>query len=334
MMKLITKQEIGFSLMNLKPTKIASAYIGSDWPNFIHNPEDIEEIIISPTFGSNPKAIIEMAKTIGWDKLHLLDNLHAKFYLTNSSAIIGSANLTNNGLSGNVLYEACIETSDKKTIESLNTYFKDLKALAIEYYPDKESKLNRISILQEQWKKGIKHNIVATQNDISNTFEQYEMTSKHDFFITWYDEIDSGYTEAAESFESVIEEELHFLPDDNIKKDSWVLIWKKNQDNTPRKNTPLSWFYIDDIIPNGVKIDGDPDYKYTTLAFKRKGINSEEPPFEITDDFSEAFKRIVNAKGISEYLIQENTLFSVKKAQIGTRKIIDRIKKEIGQTTG
>ena len=39
----------------------------------------LKEVIVSPTFGSNPEAVVNLAKRIGWDNVYFLNELHAKF---------------------------------------------------------------------------------------------------------------------------------------------------------------------------------------------------------------------------------------------------------------
>ena len=59
-MNLIKSDETKKAIKECNPSRIAVAYIGKDWRDFI-NPKNIVEIIISPTLGSNPVAIQEIA---------------------------------------------------------------------------------------------------------------------------------------------------------------------------------------------------------------------------------------------------------------------------------
>jgi hypothetical protein len=56
MILLKTPTEISNKLKEIEPAQIAVAYVGADWKSFL-NSDHIENIIISPTLGSNPRAI-------------------------------------------------------------------------------------------------------------------------------------------------------------------------------------------------------------------------------------------------------------------------------------
>ncbi len=80
-MKVLIENDIQEAVSGCKPSKIAVAYIGADWQTFIPDPSRLESIIVSPTIGSNPWAIADLVKQIGWEKVAFLDELHAKTYI-------------------------------------------------------------------------------------------------------------------------------------------------------------------------------------------------------------------------------------------------------------
>ena len=82
-MKILIESEIQRAIRRCEPSKIAVAYIGTDWNTFVSDVESLGAIIVSPTLGSNPWAITDLAKQIGWDKIFFLDELHAKTYVGN-----------------------------------------------------------------------------------------------------------------------------------------------------------------------------------------------------------------------------------------------------------
>jgi hypothetical protein len=69
----LTKEKIRQAIDRCKPIQIAVAYIGIDWRDFILDTSNIEAVIVSPTLGTNPKAILSLAKEIGWDKILLMN---------------------------------------------------------------------------------------------------------------------------------------------------------------------------------------------------------------------------------------------------------------------
>lgn len=77
-MKILVEGEIKKSIKRCNPSKIAVAYIGSDWNMFVQNIDHLSTVIVSPTIGSNPRAIMDIARKIGWENVHFLDELHAK----------------------------------------------------------------------------------------------------------------------------------------------------------------------------------------------------------------------------------------------------------------
>lgn len=117
-MRLIHGTDIKSTIRDISPTSIAVAYVGIDWASYV-SPDRIKEIILSPTLGSNPYAIVNMAKYIGWENIYFLDNLHAKIYLSASQAAVGSFNLTANGLSAQGLEEAGFFIEEKEEIDGL-----------------------------------------------------------------------------------------------------------------------------------------------------------------------------------------------------------------------
>ena len=83
-MKLLTSsKEIRDGLSRIKPSRIAVAFVGSNWRDFVPA-HYLEEIILSPTLGSNPKAIEDLFKELSPARVHFLDELHSKIYLGKS----------------------------------------------------------------------------------------------------------------------------------------------------------------------------------------------------------------------------------------------------------
>ena len=149
-MEILQSDEIAPCLTEVSPHHIAVAYIGCDWEEFIKH-EGLEEIILSPTIGSNPDAIEQIAEKISWDRVLFLDNLHAKIYIGKDSAIIGSSNLSRNGLGVSEGLEECaVNITEDKEIGKITAYYGKLRELAHKAYPTYEKKLQRLSKLKTQ----------------------------------------------------------------------------------------------------------------------------------------------------------------------------------------
>lgn len=156
MKMLIDSQEIAKALQSLKPRRIAVAYVGKDWESLIPK-EFLQEIIVAPTVGSNPKAIRGLNKHLGtWDKVHLLDNLHAKFYLSDSAAIVTSANLSRNALGMSGLEEVGMWVDDELELLALQNRFDQLKAMASARYRTDEEKEARLKQAEEDRERALK----------------------------------------------------------------------------------------------------------------------------------------------------------------------------------
>ena len=151
-MTLLTKStELENAIKKLEPNKIAVAYVGKHWSNYII-PKELQEIILSPTIGSNPYAIEELINTLGIDNVYFLDNLHSKFFLSENAAIIGSCNLSKNALSETGLLEIGYKINNPTEINRLYSLFEDYKKKAIKKYTNQKKREKLIS-LKKDWSK-------------------------------------------------------------------------------------------------------------------------------------------------------------------------------------
>lgn len=67
-MKIISNSKIKSTLKKVQSNKIAVAYVGKDWKEYVNLTKD-DTIIVSSTLGSNPRAIQEFVELIGWDQV-------------------------------------------------------------------------------------------------------------------------------------------------------------------------------------------------------------------------------------------------------------------------
>lgn len=290
----------GFDIANgirlIKPRKIAVAFIGSDYEKYVDNEclKSLDSIVISPTEGSNPKAISKLVNTIGWEKVHFLSRLHAKMYIGKNAAIIGSPNLSKNGLigDGSGLYEVCVKIETRDEVDEI---FNEILNEAQEEFPDERSKQKALDglygIYNRRRSAKLEHG-----SDESMDFKDYDWNANEHFYITWYcDPCTRDYTVETKDFcektKDVIENDIAFVENDKIEENKWVLCWRsqKNYDKIDRRENP-SWLYIDKIIRNGWK-----DEFYTKLAIQLKSFSSNRPvpPFEITKKFTESFRNVI-----------------------------------------
>lgn len=202
--KVLLEDEIRKAIKRCKPAKIAVAYIGDDWNRYIPDVNGLEAIIVSPTFGSNPRAIIDLAKKIGWDKVYFLDELHAKIYVGPGAAVIGSANLTCNGLSGEGLIELCVEVNARETLNKLDTAFERLKECALRQYPTTDLKKARLIKLEKAWGTAIANRIIKNPNGKSTAFIDFEPLGEDHFYVLWYQPDVFKYSKDLEAIKPLI----------------------------------------------------------------------------------------------------------------------------------
>lgn len=298
---LLETENIGSEVKTIVPNMIAVAFIGSDWQDFI-DVSYLNKIILSPTLGSNPNAIESLVDIIGWDKVLFLDNLHAKIYIGENSAIVGSANLTKNGLSVNGLQEAALKTDNSQIIENLLSFFRKLELQAIEQYPSAEEKRRKLNKLKQQWNLAIRSSIFPEELNQPKLIQNYNVLGCDDFYIVWYQKgLDYEYSENVDSRKNYIVDEMHLSEEDKVQKGKWLLAWRITNNNKPYENLMPTWIFIDEIIENGVVTSED--YEYTKLALMLNKKTTILPPFQVTKELYKVFKEVVTDKTYAPYFI-------------------------------
>lgn len=326
-MKMLVEGEIAKEIRRCEPSKIAVAYIGSDWRTFVPESSRLEAIIVSPTLGSNPRAISDLANRLGWDNVYFLDELHAKFYLGNTSAVIGSANLTRNGLSGDGLVELCVEVNGSDSLKTLGNTFENLKRRAQKQYPTQQSKKTRLKELEKIWGAAISNRVVRNLNTSTWSIADFEPLGEDHFYVLWYQPMECEYSDDVTAVESLIQDDIHFARADKVERNKWALVWRITDSSTPHKTVKPSWLYIHDVFEDGVT---DKGYEYPKCAIQRKDLDIPAPPFEITDDVSKAFKMAIQEEDIAKFFVQEDReVFSLAYSFKGMPLLMARMKKYV-----
>lgn len=311
-MILLKSSNIKHALKDCLPSKIAVAYIGADWKEFI-DPSNLDAIIISPTLGSNPYAIEELAKIISWEKIFFLDKLHTKFYIGNTTAILGSANLSKNGLGGSGLAEASIKTNDVSFISELRKYFEEIINQAKKEYSSTQQKKNRVSELKRQHNHAIRQSLVKLDNE-TITLVEYEPLAHDDFYIVWYYPGSYEYSDNIQEIKHLIANDMTFANRDEIAIGKWILAWRITTSGQPNKKQKPSWMFIDEIFDNAVHKDEDPDYPYKKLAITRGDYNDKPPvPFELDEPAISSLKKTLVKEKFRTFISQDDDgIFYVK----------------------
>ena len=330
-MKILAKERIRQAIARCIPTQIAVAYIGIDWRDFIPDSTVLKNVIVSPTLGTNPKAILSLTKEIGWNKIFFLNELHAKIFLGHKSAVVGSANLTQNGLSGQALIELCVEINSDTGLQKITNIINDLKKRAENQYPTTESKKKQIKELERTWNTAIANRVIPKKHQKPNHFEDFEFLTEDHFYVLWYQPCDCEYSYDVKAVESVMVYDIHFAKSDKVKNDKWALVWRITNKSKPHKSFSPRWLYIHDLFEEGIVDEG---YEYPKVAIQRSDKEIPPPPFEITKEVESAFKSTVIQKDIAKYLIQDDKeVFSLKYSLKGIPILITKMKDYMANKT-
>lgn len=299
-MKLVHGQLIKSALRELSASRIAVAYVGSDWRSYI-DPAQLHEIIVSPTVGSNPKAIAEIAAALEWDNVHFLDSLHAKIYIGATAAVIGSFNLTSNGLSGlpTGLDEIGCVTEDAKLIAELHARLDDYKAKAQAMYPSIGAKRQALARLREIWDRGIKTKVL-TNDTQSAQLQDYLPLAADEFYVCWIwgdVELDAEVVEPG-----TLRDYVAFAENDEIQPDRWLLCWHVSGENgAPDSRRKPYWLHIDEVVSKGA-----PGGQYTKVAIERNDTAKLEPPFELDTAVFRGLRKVLKSGNFDNFLYKEN----------------------------
>ncbi|MBV2132474.1 hypothetical protein KRX52_06605 [Pseudomonas sp. MAP12] len=330
MHKIITNDKIQETLASIDPTRIVVAYIGRDWSSYIEKSTP-REIIISPTIGSNPFAIKEIANTFGWGNVHFLDNLHAKFYIGEKCAFLGSPNLSRNGISTTGLYEIGVFISDEDSLLDLNKEFKKIKSQAIADYPTQEAKEEKLQQLLEN------HNRVFSEvpeptTDQACTFLDYNPISHLDFGVVWYRhcEVKKNFEEietqdptlSKDTFDSVVGNWTTCLETDSVKNNSWILLWRSKKDGTPdKREKSLMWLYAHQTISHSIE-----DNPYSKIIIQRNDKKTPAEPFRIDDAFTTAFQKAISENEFLVFREKPEKEWSINECQDMMPQLLEEIR--------
>ena len=259
---------IAKAINHCAPNRVAVAYLGIDWRRFIKNPQGLEAIVISPTLGTNPNAVDDLVKELEWKRVFFLDELHAKIYLGKNSAVIGSANLTFNGLSGEVLIECCTKLNNQNEVDSLEKALDSILTAAKNKYPNDDSKITRLAKLRMDWNLAHSHGIISQNTKPSPSIDEFELNGSNDFYVSWW-EGEQEYSDVMSNFKSLIKLDTSVLPEDKVERGKFILLWEKYNDRVAPENA-LKWLHIDEIVHQGFI-----EKPYTTCVFQRNRLAPE-----------------------------------------------------------
>ncbi|OIR01266.1 hypothetical protein GALL_167380 [mine drainage metagenome] len=282
------------AIKEVAPSKIAVAFVGGGWKRYVSSAR-LKEIIISPTIGSNPKAIEEIMDFIGAKNVHFLDNLHSKIYLGSESALLGSVNLSDNGFADSHNFESGVVLNDAANLELLNDVFEAYKASAKRLYPTEKSKKDKLQQLMKQWQI-MEWNNLNTERDSNTSPSITEYKSDLDrIHLAWYQPAELNYNKKSINGaipdaiglepDDYFEDALMFHEEDSVQKGDWVLCWQCRNDGLPYENGPMYWMPVHHVVPNGFCDD-----TYTKLVGKEKNLTPLADPFRLDKTTKKAIR--------------------------------------------
>jgi hypothetical protein len=329
-MRIITNSELPNAMNEVQPNRIAVAYVGIDWNLYIDK-DKLAEIIVSPTLGSNPRAIEQLVELLGWDRVHFLDELHAKIYIGKDKAAFGSFNLSRNGISVDGLEELGGISQESIVVERLTAEFLRLREKAIARYPTVQKKESRLSDLSRLRNRAIEEGILKDDNSLIQ-IEDYSPKNSIVMFVCWWIALDPERDFAilsavdpklsAETFDSVSENYTTALESDKIEPGSWLLMWKARADGMPYKNSKPYWLYVHEAIPHGIKGDD-----YSRLLLQRKDMITPTAPFDIDrKDVARELRTVLSMDEFASFRLVEGKLWSTQDCAEDTSRLIAAVK--------
>lgn len=332
-MKVFTSAEqIRNALETLQPSHIAVAYVGANWKRYV-NADHLKEIIVSPRLGSNPRAIEKLMKVIGHENVHLLDNLHSKIYLGAGAVMLGSCNLSDNGLSDQGLFEVVTLSESKDVMTQLSSQWESYKSFAQFLYPTRRAKLDRLRMLKEETALARKFGLADGPVAKSPPIQQYE--SKLDrVHVVWCGTSEDDYDQArirkaVPAIREVSPDDyfaytMQFLEEDDVRPGDWVLCWACKNNGLPRKGGDVSWFYVHHVVSRGFDTD---DYPKLVGEAKPSFLKRPAPPFAL-DQATKALIRKTLALGqYPELLSLDDSLWRLAPADAVTPAFIKALRK-------
>ncbi|WP_430390453.1 phospholipase D family protein [Dyella sp. 20L07] len=313
-MELLTEDgSIAKRIRKIKPTHITTAYIGGDWAGYV-DAKDIKSIVLSPTIGSSALAIWDLVKELGgFRKIHFLDTLHAKFYWSPEAAVLGSSNLSNNGLQGaGGLYEAAVAMNAKEhasQLADLRLMHERLVVHAKAQYPneaDKRAKLKWLTELQQRISLvdgfPAQGKPKSKKNKRGVSLQNFDPGLKRErIHIIGYDR---PLRQSKEEVDEQLELEnsrvknhafSHYMginDGDDVVPGDWILAWRTRKDSwEPATNGWIGWIHVDFVV-DGVSTDDESE----RVAREGRHMRDDEVPFVLDDTVKTAFRSLIVQK--------------------------------------
>lgn len=283
---LADRGQILSELQLIRPKRIAVAYVGAAWSELLGTDRRLEEIVVSPTAGTNPWAVERIAEEVGWENVHFLDTLHAKIYLGSRRAMFGSANLSSNALAagGTHLYEMVAVTSDSKLRKLLNDEYGRYRSLAIGAYRSIPAKKARIRTLK-QVQTELEAARIRLTPPKAPTLADFEVGSIP-VHLEWWQEVSPAGGDVDDT--DYINLRIGGRRSE-VQVGHWMLEWRCTPTGSVGKRFELDWMRIDAVRYRGAK--GEP--VFIDQVAERVEPRRHEVPFVLDARVKHLFKTLV-----------------------------------------
>lgn len=274
-------------LRQIRPKWIAVAYVGLGWRKLLGDKLRLKEIVLSPTQGTNPVAVEQIAREIGWENVHFLEELHSKLYVGDGRVMFGSANLSDSGFGrgSTELYELVTYSTDAAVVSDAVREFDRYRSLAIDSYRDEKAKKARVKAMKAA-RPAVEAARVRLERPDPPALDRFEIGSRR-IHLEWY-EAEGKETDEYEgdvgdrSFMNVA-----LARSGQMRVGDWLLEWPCTDDGRIIKGFKLSWMRID-AVRTGVH-----DMEYPDQVAKRTIASSNSQPFQIDAGVTRAFREVI-----------------------------------------
>ena len=332
--KIVGSEDLKKTLARIRPVSIAVAYVGKEWKTYLAKSRTLKEIVVSPTTGSNPKAIRQIIRRIGIDNVYFLDELHAKIYLGTKAALVGSCNLSDNGLSGHGLEEAAVFLEHQEDLMALGAIIARYKAMARQAYPRADDKTKRLKALQIEWDSKPHNGRVVVRKRKVPALRDYPVNAPDRIHIAWSQPDDNvrynlkvirrQIPEAkGVPIDKFFSDAMYFAEQDDFQSGDWILCWSCRDDGYPRKNGDVSWMFVHAVITNGVK-----DKKYPQLVGEIKGQSKPSEPFLLDASTKARIRECLCLPMFSALRSPDEEMWCLEPADAVVSKFLQRVSKE------
>lgn len=274
------------TLRFIRPTRIAVAYVGADWRDLLGASSRLREIVLAPIPGTNPIAVAAIAKKIGWENVHFLDQLHAKLYLGSNEGMFGSANLSANAFSDGAtqLYELMASTSDHSPLADLSREFEAYVGLAKDAYRDTPAKKARLKALATAQPEIQAARAKMDRRPPAPTLADF-MVGSRAIHIEWFDGLTGrgGDPDDTDWMNLAIGRRKR-----EVRVGNWLLEWRCTPTGRMGKDFSLDWMRIDAVRP-----DRGEDDVYVDQVAERVRPQAYAVPFRLDARVKKVFRELI-----------------------------------------